>query len=211
MAKLSDLAPIDWERVEADYRAGILSVREIAKLAGCTHGAINKRASRDGWTRDLAAKIKAKTAELVSREAVSTKQYPPSLISEKDTVAANAQLLAAVTIGQRNLTDKGVKIIGSLMNELELAIDAPETLGQVHDLLAAGEEPDLAQLKRVAELVSSLPERVGLAGRLIESLNRAIMGQRKVYRMDEDQKSADDSDSFENLLDMANGMLGRLK
>lgn len=211
MAKPTDLVPIDWERVESDYRAGILSVREIAKRAGCSHPAINKRATRDGWTRDLDAKIKAKTAELVTRQAVTTKQFPPSKVSEKDTVEANANLLATVTIGQRGLTDKSVRLIATLMNELELAIDAPETLGQVHDLLAAGEEPDLTQLKRVAELVTSLPERVSLAGRLVESLNRAIMGQRKVYRMDEDQKSADDSDSFENLLDMANGMLGRLK
>lgn len=208
MAKQSDLAPVDWEAMEPHFRAGILSYRQLGARFGCAPSAIVKHFDKLGVTRDLRARINAKAQEQVNAAAVNAKVNAPS---EKDTVDANANLLATVTIGQRGLTDKGVKIISSLLNELELTIDAPETLGQVHDLLAAGEEPDLAQLKRVAELVSSLPERVGLAGRLIESLNRAIMGQRKVYRMDEDQKSADDSDSFENLLDMANGMLGRLK
>ena len=59
MAQEKKTAP-DWERIEADYRAGLLSVREIAASQGITHGAINKRAKRDGWERDLSAKIKAK-------------------------------------------------------------------------------------------------------------------------------------------------------
>lgn len=49
----------DWERIEADYRAGVLSLREIAAANGITEGAIRKRAKRDGWTRDLGAKIRA--------------------------------------------------------------------------------------------------------------------------------------------------------
>ena len=46
----------DWEKIEADYRAGIKTLRQIAGEHGVTHGAINKRAKRDGWSRaDLAA------------------------------------------------------------------------------------------------------------------------------------------------------------
>jgi hypothetical protein len=43
---------IDWERIEADYRAGLLSVREIAASQGVSHVAIAKRAKRDGWKRE---------------------------------------------------------------------------------------------------------------------------------------------------------------
>jgi hypothetical protein len=50
----------DWDRIELDYRAGIKTLREIADEQGITHGAINKRAKRDGWVRDLSAKIRAK-------------------------------------------------------------------------------------------------------------------------------------------------------
>ena len=62
----------DWEAIESAYRAGVQSVREIAAQHGITHGAINKRAKRDGWERDLKAKIKAKADALVSKREVST-------------------------------------------------------------------------------------------------------------------------------------------
>ena len=50
---------IDWEAIERDYRAGILSLREIAAVHGCSHVAISKRARAEAWARDLAAKIQA--------------------------------------------------------------------------------------------------------------------------------------------------------
>ena len=59
--------PIDWEAIERDYRAGILSVREIGAKCGCTHTAINKRAKRDGWERDRAAR-QQEPVRLVSDE-----------------------------------------------------------------------------------------------------------------------------------------------
>jgi len=41
----------DWERIEAGYRAGVMSLRELATLHGITEGAIRKRAKRDEWER----------------------------------------------------------------------------------------------------------------------------------------------------------------
>lgn len=43
----------DWELIEKLYRAGILSLREIAKQAddAVTEGAIRKRSKRDKWVR----------------------------------------------------------------------------------------------------------------------------------------------------------------
>ena len=58
---------IDWEAIERDYRAGILSVREIGAKCGCTHTAINKRAKRDGWERERAAR-QQEPVRLVSDE-----------------------------------------------------------------------------------------------------------------------------------------------
>ena len=58
---------IDWEAVERDYRSGILSVREIGLANGCTHTAINKRAKRDGWERERAAR-QQEPVRLVSDE-----------------------------------------------------------------------------------------------------------------------------------------------
>lgn len=51
--KAAGVAAPDWERIEMDYRAGIKTLRQIADENGITHGAVNKRAKRDGWERDL--------------------------------------------------------------------------------------------------------------------------------------------------------------
>ena len=64
---------IDWDRIEVDYRAGLLSMREIADQQGVSHTAINKRARAGAWDRDLSAKIHAKAEVLVSRRQVSTR------------------------------------------------------------------------------------------------------------------------------------------
>ena len=61
---------VDWERIESDYRAGQLSLREIAGIHGLTEGAVRKRAKRDEWIRDLAAKVRARSEELVRKQAV---------------------------------------------------------------------------------------------------------------------------------------------
>ena len=50
----------DWEAIESAYRAGVLSVRELAGKYGISHQAISKRAKKDGWERDLKAKVQAK-------------------------------------------------------------------------------------------------------------------------------------------------------
>lgn len=42
---------IDWKAIERDYRAGVMSVREIAKWYGLSDTAIHKKAKADGWQR----------------------------------------------------------------------------------------------------------------------------------------------------------------
>ena len=64
---------VDWERVEFQYRAGILTLREIGAEHGMSHNSVDKRAKTRGWVRDLKAKIVAKAQELVDRAQVTPK------------------------------------------------------------------------------------------------------------------------------------------
>jgi hypothetical protein len=52
---MTDEQHIDWDRLEPDYRAGVLSLRYLAAKYGCSLGAITRRAKRDGWRRVLVA------------------------------------------------------------------------------------------------------------------------------------------------------------
>lgn len=62
----------NWEAIERDYRVGVRAVTAIAQEHGITEGAIRKRAKRDGWVRDLNAKVRAKADELVRKAEVRT-------------------------------------------------------------------------------------------------------------------------------------------
>jgi len=57
---------VDWEAVEKQYRAGVRTLRDIAEEHGCSHVAIQKKAAKEGWTRDLGAKIRAAADALVT-------------------------------------------------------------------------------------------------------------------------------------------------
>lgn len=57
---------VDWEAVERDYRTGIKTLRAMAQEHGITHGAINKRARRDGWERG--ALVRGKSPVKIEKE-----------------------------------------------------------------------------------------------------------------------------------------------
>ena len=109
----------DWERIEFDYRAGVRSLREIAGEHGISHVAINKRAKKDGWSRDLSAKIQAKADELVTKELVTTPVTTENRISEREVVDANAQAIVQVRMTHRKDIARSRNIVMAMMAELE--------------------------------------------------------------------------------------------
>ncbi len=60
----------DREAIESAYRAGVMSIREIASQYEITHQVISKRANKEGWERDL--KTKARAENLVAKREVAT-------------------------------------------------------------------------------------------------------------------------------------------
>ena len=43
---------INWNAIEQDYRAGLLSLRELAEKHDCAHSTIANYAGRHCWTRN---------------------------------------------------------------------------------------------------------------------------------------------------------------
>ncbi len=113
--------PTDWDAVERDYRAGVKALRQIAEAHGVSHTAIRKRADRDGWTRDLSAKIAAKAADLVARKAVSSEV---AKASEKQAVEFNANVQAEVRLRHRKDALKLGETVARLARELDCAGDS---------------------------------------------------------------------------------------
>jgi hypothetical protein len=116
---MTEKKPIDWERIELDYRAGILTLREIADANGISNVAIHKRAKRDGWARDLAAKIKAKADELVSRSLVSKEVSKTAAANERSMIDAGAEAILRVKLGHRTRITRHSDLLDTLQEELE--------------------------------------------------------------------------------------------
>lgn len=177
----------DWERIELDYRAGIKTLRQIADENGITHGAINKRAKRDGWERDLSQKIQAKADALVSRAAVSSQVSADTKVRERTVIDGNAQAVADVRLGHRKDARRVRQLTNRLMDELEQQTD-PATLAKLQELAAAvvapGEKPGRDRYGELLDAVISLPERSKTLKVLAESLRIVVDMERTAFGMD---------------------------
>ena len=184
----------DWERIELDYRAGIKTLRQIADEHGITHGAINKRARRDGWERDLSGKINAKADALVSKALVSTPVSTESKIAERQVIEAAATAVADIRLAHRSDIRRARNLTNSLLAELEAQTD-PSTLAMLHEL---GEllrnEDDNGQDRRndLYMKVISLSERSKTMKTLADSLRLVVDMERTAFSMDKDQGAAAD-------------------
>lgn len=105
--------PTDWEAIDREYRAGQLSVSEIARQYGVSEGAIRKRAKRDGWTRPLAKAVRETVREkLVRADGTSSGTSGQRATDGAIIEAASLRGLEVVTSHRRDLTQlHGIKRI----------------------------------------------------------------------------------------------------
>lgn len=174
---------IDWLAVEADYRPGILSNREIATKHGCTEGGVRKKAKQLGWIKDLAAKIESKAEDIVRRDAVRA-EYAEA--TEADIVNANAVNSANIQIAERKDVTKARSIAMKLLDELNEQIDNRPDLMQLGEMLR---NPDKFGNDKLNDLYFKTIEFSGSVDstkKLSEALNTLINLERKVYKIDTD-------------------------
>lgn len=177
---------IDWERIEIDYRAGIKTLRDIADEHDISHGAINKRAKRDGWVRDLTAKIQAKAAELVSKSAVSKEVSKTMRILESEIITANAVNNATIELKQRDDVTFGREVITSLIQELKEQIDNRADLEDLGEMMRNPDAYGNDKLNDQYKKVISFAGRVDNAKKLAEANKVQIELERRVYKIDTD-------------------------
>ena len=69
---MAERKQVDWEGVERDYSAGLLSLRELADKHGTKESSIRYKANQKDWTRDLSKKIEQKTNEKLRKTELRT-------------------------------------------------------------------------------------------------------------------------------------------
>jgi hypothetical protein len=195
-------AATDWERVEADYRAGLLSLREIAAKAGnVTEGAIRKRAKRDGWSRDLAARINAKAEELVRKEAVRTEgtQSDPAYQTanppaERLIVEANAEAIAAVRLSHRADIRRARALALKMLGELETVTGEQTIVDELRELVEQSDPEAGKAIALALAKVTSLPCRIGSMKALGDALKTLVTLEREAWGLTTDGKGGGQAD-----------------
>ena len=183
--------PLDWERIEAEYRAGVLSLREIASQHGITEGAIRKRAKRDGWARDLGAKILARADDLVRKEAVRSEVRSSAAIPEREIIEANAARIAQVRGEHRADISRSRNLALTLLAELEGQTDSVELLRELGELLRAEDDKGNDKRNDLYRKIIDSPQRVDSLKKLSETLKNLIGLEREAYNLDNQAEAAD--------------------
>ena len=204
----------EWERIEADYRAGLLSLRAIAaKHGSVSEGAIRKRARRFEWNRDLRSRILAKADEIVRKQMVrSTHPATASEPTEAAIVADNAQLLARIELTQRKDVTHARSIVVRLFAELEELTDertAAELSQSVHLLVGierrGGDEKADRRAREAFSKAISLPARASTAKALADALRTLVMLEREAWGLgpDNERSAQDQSSKVVDVVDIA--------
>ena len=196
----------DWEKIEADYRAGVLSLREIADAnPGVNHVAIARRAKRDGWSRDLSAKIRAKADALVTDQAVTADVTPRRAISEREIIDANAQAIVSVRLSHRKDIQRSRGITMGLLEELEQQTGADNValLEQMGELMRSEDDKGQDKLNDLYRKIISLPGRAKTMKDLGESLRVLVTLERQAFGLDD--KDSKPQDALTTLLQSISG------
>ncbi|WP_202612568.1 hypothetical protein [Proteus sp. G2626] len=193
----------DWEAIESAYRAGVMSLREIASQHDITHGAINKRAKKEGWERNLKEKINQKAEALVSKREVSTKVSTEKTISERILIEANAEVIANVRMEHRGDIRRARELTNNLFDELSAECADVPALSKLGDLMFNPDDNGRDKLNEIYHSIISLPERVKSAKALSETLKNLVGLERQAYGLDDVQPNKTASQLSELMDDLS--------
>lgn len=103
----------DWEAIWVDYRAGVLSVREVAKKHGVDCGYLHRKAKKSKIKRDLTARVKQAALTKLVNETVNTSNN-----SDDEIVEAESDKVVEIVKLHRKDIASGQKAVRKLLEKL---------------------------------------------------------------------------------------------
>ena len=187
---------INWSEIEREYRAGQLTIREIARVYSdiaredggktVSESAIRKKAKQQGWERNLVKRVNERVqGELVRSEARTLHAHEDDEALEDEAI----KVAAARTI---EIITKHRKSIGKLNQIVELASNAlyqimtgelvPETIKLKKNGKETGETKQVfTKLTHIIGPFDTVPEAVQ---KLASAVERLVRLERQAYGLD---------------------------
>jgi hypothetical protein len=174
--------PVDWEAIQNDYRVGIKSLRMMACEYGISHVAIKKRADREGWSRDLVAKIKVSTQTRLNLAMVNSMVNSKKQVSDKTLIEVAAETQTSIILEHRRVIGRIRVIFMSLLAELETLTSHKRLFEELSEVMKG----DLGQDRRneLYNRIIELPMRIAAAKKLTDILKTLIGLEREAFGID---------------------------
>jgi hypothetical protein len=175
---------VNWEKIEKAFRAGILSVRQIAKQCLSDRG-LAKRAKRLGWTRDLTARVQARAAEKLTLALAGSQpgSHSPRAreADDEETIEQAALTQVAVVREHSHGIRRGLDLTARLMHEFEV------TTTKNDELLSMIEGVDDEKQRFALQRAVSLPARATVMRDLAQAARVWINLERQAFRISDDR------------------------
>ena len=176
--------PVDWESVGREYRIGVRSLKDIGGEFHVSDAGIIKRAKKEGWTRNLSAKIQAKAETLVSEREVSAEVSSQTKLAERMVVDVNAQMLADKIINQREDIRRSRATVQRLWAIVDAKLDHPKEFERIGEILRSEDEFGQDKLNDMYRAAISIPQQVKNVKLLCDALKVLVELERKVLKLD---------------------------
>lgn len=156
---------IDWSiggAIHRDWRTRLMTDRQLAEKYGVCKNSIYVHARKDNWTRDLEAKIKQRTREMVAADEGFGKSQ--ALLDITD----DAELV-------EKAAERGLEVIRAHKRAIKAVFDIHQRLVDEGTRLLKNNIKDIAEWK----------EATGALVGLTRTLSGAVMMERQAYALDE--------------------------
>lgn len=194
------LAP-DWPWIKRQYRIGLKSTREIARESTAkgrkiSHAAIEKRAHKEGWERDLKPAVIARVGAELAADAVDAVDRDGA--SPEEIVEAAAHQGAEVIRSHRHDIGRSRQIEAMLFEQLQEATrDVRDLEGLIRaeteppaDASASQRESFLERRKRLMRLIG-LPQRATIFKDLVQAQRHRIGLERQAWNLNDETATPD--------------------
>lgn len=175
MSKKTDT---DWHAIEADFRAGALSNRQIAKKHGVAESTLRKRITSGGWVRTSAQKVRKNTK--TAHQPAHNPQRNPALPREK--LPSTGRRSAA------NVDERMDEMVSRLLGELE---DTTSHLGEISKAIELETVDDTGSRRRDTMLKAiTIKERTESLHKLRQTHMMGVTGSGKKKSVKEERREA---------------------
>ena len=179
----------DWEALEVDYRAGIASIRELARQYDVSDTAIRKKAKADGWERDLTEKVHERVRSKLVRAEVRALNAREPVRTDAEIIEAAAETAVQVVQIHRRDVRHGRAICAALFAELQ---DTSANREIIAESIDSETQDDSSPTRRNQMMKAiSLPTRARAMLDLSAAMKNLVAVERQAFNLNDKQDKQD--------------------